>query len=109
MRIPFAFLALAALILPAFPANADPMTCRIGKPSYCLKYGGSRCEKANDRGPTACAEWQRACLRCHEPIGECLGYTRIDAGSPRCKTCTDNWHACMRAIDAAHWPNRLRP
>lgn len=98
-------------------ASAAPRVyaCRIGKPSYCFKYGGSRCQKLNSKGRTPagveknCDAWTAACLDCHAEIPPCLGGVRPAQASPGCLTCTEKWHACMDRIDAAHWPNRRQP
>jgi hypothetical protein len=87
--------------------------CRIGKPSYCYKYGGTRCPKLNTLGGTPekieanCEAWTGACLACHGEIPDCLGKPRPKAGSTQCTVCHDAWLACMDKNDAKFWPNRM--
>lgn len=91
-------------------AAAVEFGCRIGKPSYCLKYGQMFCLRENvlpDR-EQACAEWVQACFDCHRHIPNCLGGTRPPASSPLCKGCEGEWRQCMHAIDAVFWPNRRK-
>lgn len=104
-------MAVAALTAVAGSAGAIEFGCRIGKPSYCYKYGQMFCLKENDLPgrEQACADWTAACLACHALIPQCLGGARPPHNSPLCRTCGDEWHGCMRAIDAAYWPNRLKP
>lgn len=103
---------LTLLVVAAFMpliAAAEPISCHIGKPSYCFKYGGSLCESWNTQqdAPSACAKWTAACIDCHNEIPECLGHHRPDAESPLCLTCAQSWRACMARIDARYWPNRM--
>lgn len=125
-------LAIATLLLPfAIPASAQqsappaatpqtatepapkypPLKCRIGKPSYCFKYGGSRCLEINavPNRTAACADWTEACLECHRDIPDCFGKVRPLAGSAKCAECEQQWHDCMHRIDAKYWPDRLKP
>jgi hypothetical protein len=87
-----------------------PPACRIGKPSYCLKYGGSRCTATNARidRKLACQQWTEGCFDCHRKIPDCLGVERVRADSQQCRDCRETWAACLYASDARHWPNRLR-
>lgn len=106
-------LLLAALAIGGVaPARAIEFGCRIGKPSYCFKYGQMFCLERNsiEQGrEKACEDWTAACLVCHARIPDCLGGTRPPTSSPQCKACEDEWHACMHAIDAVYWPNRRQP
>jgi len=95
----------------AAPEQASPpLKCRIGKPSYCAKYGGFRCRKKNDlpNAEAECAAWTQACFECHYQIPECFGHKRPLADSPKCAACEQQWHECMGRIDARHWPNRRK-
>jgi hypothetical protein len=104
--------AALSLTLACGPAVAGetPLKCRIGKPSYCLKYGESRCIKTNDvpDRAKACARWTAGCLDCHGAIPACFGGRRPPAQSALCTTCDEAWRACMRRIDAQFWPGRLK-
>jgi hypothetical protein len=87
-------------------ATTEPAPrCRIGKPSYCFKYGQTRCETANKVGAGKCPAWLEGCLACHRPIAACLGGP-VAAGTLKCGECNSQWLACMRANDTKHWPNR---
>lgn len=90
---------------------APPLKCRIGKPSYCGKHGGTRCLKKNSQPDTetACAAWTDACIECHYQIPECFGSVRPLADSPKCADCEQQWRDCMGRIDARYWPNRRSP
>lgn len=108
-----ALIAVLATILGpplAPPVGAIEFGCRIGKPSYCFKYGQTFCRKDNvlpDR-EQACADWTAACLDCHGFIPKCLGGTRPPTASPLCRACESEWRSCMHVIDDAFWPNRRR-
>jgi hypothetical protein len=98
--------------MPAGNASAEAFRCRIGKPSYCFKYGGTLCEKWNSvpGAAKACERWTAACLDCHAAIPECLGSGQtVLSGTPRCTRCESRWLACMKKIDAKFWPNRQSP
>jgi hypothetical protein len=99
-------LGLLAILLTLPAVSAEPYRCRIGKPSYCFKYGGVRCARANPKGVDGCAEWRAACLACHAELPACLDHGQVKAGTPRCTHCEHEWEACMNKADAAHWPNR---
>ena len=88
-------------------ANPPPL-CRIGKISYCAKYGGILCVIHNyAKDPlVACESWLNACVECHNDIPACLGGTRPPASAKLCNTCNQRWLSCMRRIDAAHDKNR---
>lgn len=100
----------AAAAAPAAEYVSPPLKCRIGKPSYCAKYGGFRCRKKNDlpNAEAECAAWTEACFECHYQIPECFGHKRPLADSPICAACDQQWHECMGRIDAKHWPNRRK-
>lgn len=109
---PAASTSPAAAASPAAPSTVvPPLKCRIGKPSYCFKYGGFRCRKQNSvpNAEATCAAWTEACLDCHRDIPECFGSVRPLAGSAKCAECEQQWHDCMHRIDAKHWPDRLKP
>ena len=102
--------ALSILLVVAAPAGAEEFKCRIGKPSYCFKYGGNLCEKWN-KVPgvaSACEKWTAACLDCHAAIPTCLDNHRPPASSPQCTRCDKRWLACMDKIDTLYWPNRMQ-
>lgn len=108
MRPLLAAVLAALLALPAaIPAAA--YQCHIGKPSYCFKYGGDRCEKWNSakNKKAACQAWTSACIDCHTAIPECLGHTRPPAESAQCTKCSAEWSACMKRADRKFWKNRL--
>ncbi len=88
-----------------------PLKCRIGKPSYCFKYGGSRCLATNavPKREAACESWTEACLECHRDIPDCFGKVRPLAGTPQCAACDQRWLDCMHRADARYWPDRLKP
>lgn len=96
---------------PQAATKYPPLKCRIGKPSYCGKYGGYRCRKTNSvpNAEAACDAWTEACLECHRDIPDCFGKVRPLAGTPRCASCEQQWHDCMHRIDAKFWPDRLKP
>ncbi len=102
-------LAFAALAVPQ-PATAEVYACRIGKPSYCFKYGGTRCEQTNfaTNKSTACQKWTSACIDCHNEIPDCFGRTRPSSTSLTCTNCSKKWRSCMSKIDHRYWPNRQK-
>lgn len=102
-------LVLAAISPLAGEAAAREGQCRIGRPSYCDKYGGTVCEKSNALGAAACERWHAACFRCHQRIDDCTGGNRLSSASPKCEACSARWLSCMQNIDARYWPNRLSP
>ena len=99
---------LAAHFMGVTTAGAEVYKCRIGKPTYCFKYGGNLCEQWNNapNKPAACEKWTAACLDCHVAIPQCLGNVRPMSDAPSCKRCSTRWSSCMKTIDALHWPNR---
>ena len=109
-----ALIAVLATILGpplAPPVGAIEFGCRIGKPSYCFKYGGSRCLATNTvpKREAACEAWTEACLECHRDIPDCFGKVRPLAGTPACAACDQRWIDCMHRADARYWPERLKP
>jgi hypothetical protein len=86
-----------------------PDRCRIGRPSYCFKHGEGRCPRSNAAAQPAasCTAWTEACLDCHARIGDCLAGGPVVKESSVCQRCDGEWIACMRRIDAVHWPNRM--
>jgi hypothetical protein len=107
-RIVPALLVMGVAVAVSGAAQAEVYRCRIGKPSYCFKYGGNLCEKWNKRpdAPAACQKWTQACLTCHEQIPACLGRQSTPSSSPLCNRCSTAWLACMKKIDRRYWPNR---
>lgn len=104
-----ALLLILLALIQSPPAHAEVYRCQIGKPSYCFKYGGNLCQQWN-RAPNAaaaCEKWTAACLDCHTAIPDCLGNKRPPSTAPSCKRCEARWLACMKKIDARHWPNRI--
>jgi hypothetical protein len=106
-------LALLALGTATAAAQTADATCRIGKPSYCYKYGGSLCQTRNSRGlgSGVCDSWTSACLECHAEIPACLGAGRPGFHRPLrstsvCSRCDARWTACMAKTDRRFWPNR---
>lgn len=102
-----ALIALAAFFVLPTMAGAQNL-CRIGKPSYCFKYGQAICERENtapDKA-AACQSWTAACLDCHNAIPTCLGNKRPASDAPQCTSCSTAWQGCMAKIDARYWPNR---
>ena len=99
---------MSASVTAGETAGAEVYQCRIGKPSYCFKYGGNLCEQWNNAPdkPAACERWTAACLDCHVAIPKCLGNVRPMSDAPSCKRCSTRWSSCMKRIDALHWPNR---
>ena len=94
-------LVLFMFVLAIVPANAEEESCFIGKPSYCFKYGGTRCEE-NTTVPNktaACSEWTDSCLACHAEIPRCLGRNeRTSISAALCDICRTKWTACMKEI-----------
>jgi hypothetical protein len=81
--------------------------CKIGRPAYCYKHGGSVCEKYNTTNAVqACSAWTSACLDCHTAVSACLGDRVRLRSAPICSRCDAGWHACMRKIDSRYWPTR---
>lgn len=83
--------------------------CRIGKPSYCLKYGGSRCEASNTAPDVkaACAAWTRGCFECHEVGNACREGRGFRSGDIGCAACQEVFVQCLYRMDAKFWPNRM--
>jgi hypothetical protein len=108
---PIGLIILAFLVDPITPVSAQDSgaKCKIGRPAYCFKHGGTLCEKTNTTNAVgACNAWTSACLDCHEAIGACLG-NRIQLRSASiCSKCDASWSACMRKIDSRYWPNRQK-
>lgn len=83
--------------------------CKIGRPAYCFKHGGTLCEKTNETNAVgACNAWTSACLECHEAISACLGNRVRLRSEAVCSRCDASWSACMRKIDSRYWPNRQK-
>ena len=91
---------------------AEPIVarCMIGKPSYCLKYGGTLCEKGTTKknAKAACAKWTEGCLTCHSAVPTCLNNNRSNVPQSKCDRCRTAWNACMAKNDSRHWPGRLK-
>jgi hypothetical protein len=103
------FMALMALYGPGVEAQESGAKCKIGRPAYCSKHGGTLCEKTNTTNAVgACNAWTRACLECHEAINSCLGNRIRLRSAPICSKCDAAWSACMRKIDNRYWPNRQK-
>ena len=107
-RLIAGLLIVLATVATNTSASAEVYSCRIGKPSYCFKYGGHLCEMWNNapNKPAACAKWTSACVDCHNDIPTCLGHTRPLGNTPQCKRCDAKWLSCMKKIDRRFWPNR---
>jgi hypothetical protein len=96
--------------VPSAAAQPSGPTCHVGRPSNCVKYGGSRhCERKNTLGDVkaTCAAWRSACLECHRVGAVCIGEAGTTRGTPLCKACNDLVPPCLHRIDAQYWPNRL--
>jgi hypothetical protein len=102
-------LALITLFGSVAVAQDSATKCKIGRPAYCYKHGGTFCETTNTTNAVgACSAWTNACLECHEAISACLG-NRVRLRSERiCSRCDAAWSACMRKIDSRFWPNRQK-
>ncbi len=106
---------LAASLTVASSASAQPATdaytCRIGKPSYCHKYGVGRCPLLNNRadGTAACERWTVACFDCHDRGMACRNDRKLTTADLACASCQAVVTQCLHAIDARLWPNRMNP
>jgi hypothetical protein len=103
------FLALTAFFCGSAAAQDSDAKCKIGRPAYCYKHGGTFCAQANTtKTAGACDAWTGACLECHEAITACLGNSVRLRAEPACSRCEAAWQSCMRKIDGRHWPNRQK-
>jgi hypothetical protein len=107
----FCLTMLALVAWPSVSAEAqDSAKCKIGRPAYCYKHGGTLCQTTNTTNAVgACDAWTNACLECHEAIDACLGNRIRLRSAPVCSKCDAAWSACMRKIDRRYWPNRQKP
>jgi hypothetical protein len=100
--------AITALTTLTQTVSAEPGDkCKIGRPAYCYKHGGTVCEKYNTTNAVqACSAWTSACLDCDTAVSACLGNRVRLRSAPVCSRCAAAWQACMRKIDRRYWPNR---
>ena len=100
-------LALVAMAVAAgsVPSPAEQkFVCKIGKPSYCMKYFGV----CQNEGGAACEAWQKACFTCHEKSSACSKGISELKQKPWCDRCKANWVACMDKTYVDHWPAKAK-
>jgi hypothetical protein len=101
-------MVLSVVLMPGQAVAQDSThKCKIGRPAYCLKYGGTVCDKTNTTNAVgACQAWTNGCFDCHEATSACLGHQIRLRETQVCHTCNTAWLSCMRRNDRRFWPTR---